>query len=67
MDVSSLHALFHTVTGSSKLEPPFVVYNGTKLKDAKDPKATLAYKYRNWRGSKAGPTGMIAFQKKTLV
>ena len=41
-----------------------MVYNGTKLKDAKNPKATLAYKYRNWRGSKPGRTGMIAFQKK---
>ena len=49
---------------TSKMDPPFVVYNGTKLKDAVHPAQTLAWKYRNWRHSAPGRTGYMAFQKK---
>ena len=34
---------------SINMATPFVVYNGTKLKDAKNKKITLIWKFRNWR------------------
>ena len=49
---------------TSKMDPPFVVYNGTKLKDARYREQTLAWKWRNWRNSALGRTGYMAFQKK---
>ena len=49
---------------TSKMDPPFVVYNGMKLKDAQRPETTLAWKHRNWRNSALGRTGYMAFQKK---
>ena len=49
---------------TSEMEPPFVVFNGTKMIDAKFPLRTLAHKHRNWRHSGNGRTGYIAFQKK---
>ena len=50
--------------GTSQMEAPFCVYNGTKLKDSKKPKQTLAFKYRNWRDPAMGRTGYLAFQAK---
>ena len=44
--------------------PPFTVFNGTKLKDSKNPRNTLAYKFRNWRDPQKKRTGHMAFQKK---
>eukprot|EP00957_Ditylum_brightwellii_P025825 1953981-Ditylum_brightwellii.AAC.1 len=32
---------------SSSMVNPFIVFNGTKIKDAKNPRSTHAYKYRN--------------------
>ena len=49
---------------SSQMLPPFVVFDGTKLKTAKNPERTLAHKYRNWRNSKPGRTGHMCFHPK---
>ena len=49
---------------SSSMLPPFVVFDGTKLKTAKNPERTLAHKYRNWRNSKPGRTGHMCFHPK---
>ena len=49
---------------TSLMEPPFAVFDGTKLCKAKHPERTLAWKYRNWRGSAPGRTGHMSFQKK---
>ena len=49
---------------TSEMEPPFVVFTGTKLINAKYPLRTLAHKHRNWRQSGNGCTGYITFQKK---
>ena len=49
---------------TSLMEPPFSVFDGTKLCTAKNPERTLAWKYRNWRGSAPGRTGFMSFQKK---
>jgi len=49
---------------TSEIDAPFLVYDGTKMKDAKYPERTLAYKYKNWRGSASGRTAHMAFQKK---
>jgi hypothetical protein len=49
---------------TSEMDPPFVVYNGTKLSSARNPERTLWYKHRNWRNSAPGRTGRMVFQKK---
>ena len=49
--------------GTSQMDAPFVVYNGTKLKDAKNPKSTLAYRYRHWRYLSIGRSGHMVFQR----
>ncbi len=49
---------------TSKIEPPFSVYNGTKLCRAKYLERTLAYKYWNWCNSAPRRTGATAFQPK---
>ena len=52
----------------SRIEDPFVAYNGTKLKDTKHPPVTLAYKYRKWRGSTPGHISSVrCFSKEALV
>eukprot|EP00956_Cyclotella_meneghiniana_P024783 scaffold50391_cov37-Cyclotella_meneghiniana.AAC.1 len=48
---------------ASKLLPPFIVYNGTKKKDAQDLERTLWWKYRNWSDA-PGRTAKVTFQKK---
>ena len=50
--------------GTSYMDAPFVVYNGTKLKDAKKPKYTLAYTYMHWRDLSIGRSGHMDFQRK---
>ena len=49
---------------SSAMAPSFAVFNGIKLKDAKNPRNTLAYKFRKWRDPRKKRTGYMAFQKK---
>ncbi|KAL7539007.1 hypothetical protein ACHAWF_006267 [Thalassiosira exigua] len=48
---------------ASQMEPPFSVFDGTKLCKSKRPESTLPW-YRNWRGLGAGRTGFMTFQKK---
>ena len=49
---------------TSKIEAPFVVFDDTKITQAKYPQRTLAWKHRNWRYLAPGNTGYLAFQKK---
>ena len=49
---------------SSKMTSPFVVYNGTKLKDMKNKTTALAWKLRNWHDLSNIPTDHMAFQNK---
>ena len=50
--------------GTSQMDAPFVVYNGTKLKGAKNPKSTLAHRYRHWRDLSIRRSGHIYFHRK---
>ena len=50
--------------GTSYMDAPFLLFNGTKLKDTKNPKSTLAYRYRHWRDLSIGRSGHISFQRK---
>ena len=50
--------------GVSEMIAPFIVYNGTKITEAQNPKQTLWYKYQNWRDISKGRTSKIFFQKK---
>ena len=50
--------------GTIKMDVPFAVYNVTKLKDAKNPKYTLAYIYRHWRDLSIGRSGHMNFHRK---
>ena len=47
--------------GTIHMDAPFVVYNGNKLKDAKNPKYTLAYRCRHWRELSIGRSGHMYF------
>ena len=49
---------------SRKIATPFVVYNGTKLKDARNKTTTLDWKFRNLRDLSNRCTAHMAFQKK---
>ena len=49
---------------TGQMEPPFAVFDGTKLCTAKFKERTLAWKHRNWRHSTPGRAGFMAFQKK---
>ena len=49
---------------TGQMEPPFAVFDGTKLCTAKFKERTLAWKHRNWRHSVPGRAGFMAFQKK---
>ena len=49
--------------GTGQMDAPFVVCNGTKLKDAKNPKSNLAYRYRHWRNLSIGISGQMAFHR----
>ena len=51
----------------SEMEPPFVVFTGIKLIDAKYLLRTLTHKHRNWCQSSNGRTGYISFKKGILV
>ena len=50
--------------GTIQMDAPFVVYNGTKLKDSKNPQSTLVYRYRHWRDLSIGSSGHMYFQRK---
>ena len=47
-----------------KMVVPLIVYNGTKLKDAKNKITTLDWKFRNWHDLSNGRTAHMAFQNK---
>ena len=50
---------------TSKMLPPFVVYNGMKLKDAKHKERTSWWKYRSWRDlTNAFRSGRVVFHPK---
>ncbi|KAL7531804.1 hypothetical protein ACHAWF_003919 [Thalassiosira exigua] len=51
---------------TSRMGPPYAVFDGTKLCSAKHPERTLAFKHKGWRGSAPGRTGFMAFQPKPL-
>ena len=50
--------------GTSYMDAPFVVYNGTKLKGAQNSKYTLAHRYRHWRDLSIRRSGHISFHRK---
>ena len=61
---AGFNAMFTVNLGTRQMDAPFVVYNGTKLKDAKNQKSTLSYRYRHWRDLSIGRSGHMDFQRK---
>ena len=57
-------AMVTVYLGTIQMDATFVVYNGTKLKDSKKPKYTLAYTYMHWRDLSIGRSGHMDFQRK---
>ena len=49
---------------SRYMATPFVLYNGTKLKDTENKTTTLSWKFQNWHDLSNGRTAHMAFQKK---
>ena len=60
---SGFTAMVTVNLGNSQIDAPFVVYNGTKLKGAKNPKPTFAYRYRHWRDLSIGRSGNMVFHR----
>ena len=49
---------------TSSLLPPYIVYTGTKIENAKRPLLTNAYKYKDWTKTAEHRKGYVDFQEK---